>query len=219
MKWFKNSPFLILLWVLGCNEKPGHQKSSRVEQLPYYSDASFTPKWINDESEKQGLHKVPPFALINQLGDTITELTFDDKIYISDFFFTACPGICPKMTANMLLVQEEFKKDEEVLLLSHSVTPEYDSVPILKRYADIKGAIPNKWHLVTGDRKAIYDLGREAYFVQEDLGIPKGENDFLHTENFILVDKNGHIRGIYNGLNKTAIDQLIADVKTLKREG
>ncbi len=123
------------------------------------------------------------------------------------------------MTSNMLLIQEEFKDDDEVLLLSHSVTPEYDSVPILKHYAEAKGVIPNKWHLVTGERKAIYSLGRHGYFVEEDLGMPKGEDDFLHTENFILIDKKRHIRGIYNGLNKTAIAQLIADIKTLKKEG
>lgn len=119
----------------------------------------------------------------------------------------------------MLVVQEEFKSDDEVLLLSHSVTPENDSVPVLKHYADTKGVIPDKWHLVTGERKTIYDLGRLSYFVEEDMGVPKGEDDFLHTENFILVDKNRHIRGIYNGLNKSSVKQLIADIKTLKKEG
>ena len=181
-------------------------------------DASFTPKWISSKSSDTLIHKVPPFQLMNQLGDSISEKTFEDKIYVTDFFFTSCPGICPKMTNNMLLVQKEFEKDNDVLLLSHSVTPQYDSVPILKHYADAKGVIPNKWHLVTGNRNEIYDLGRFGYFVEEDLGIPKGEDDFLHTENFVLVDKNRHIRGIYNGLNKTAISQLIADIKTLKKE-
>lgn len=219
MRSFRSSWLLFLVVVFGCHEKPKNEKSSRVAQLPYYVDATFTPKWIGDESGKDGLHKIPPFSLVNQLGDTITEHTFDNKIYISDFFFTACPGICPKMTSNMLLVQEEFKEDEAVLLLSHSVTPKYDSVPILKRYAAVKGVLPNKWHLVTGERKEIYDLGRYGYFVEEDLGTPKGENDFLHTENFILVDRHRHIRGIYNGLNRTAIAQLIADIKTLKKEG
>ncbi len=217
MKWFKNSLPLILLLFYGCSEHKKFKKSSRVEQLPYYNDATFTPYWAN--GDHQDLHKVPSFTLVNQLGDTITEQNFKDKIYVSDFFFTACPGICPKMTSNMLLVQEEFKDDDEILLLSHSVTPEYDSVSVLKRYADLKGVLPYKWHLATGSRKEIYDLGREAYFVEENLGIPKGEDDFLHTENFILVDKNRHVRGIYNGLNKTAIAQLIADIKTLKEEG
>lgn len=220
MKWFRSKIgicFLILL--VSCTTQVKKEKSSRVEKLPFYIDASFTPNWIETESEQIGLHKIPPFELINQFGDTITELTFNDKIYITDFFFTSCPGICPKMTNNMLLVQEAFKGDEDVLLLSHSVTPEYDSVPILKRYADTKGVLEKKWHLVTGNRADIYNLGRSAYFVEEDLGEPKGSDDFLHTENFILIDKNRHIRGIYNGLNKTAITQLIADIKTLKKEG
>ena len=135
-----------------------------------------------------------------------------------DFFFTSCPGICPKMTANMNILQEEFLKDDDILLLSHSVTPEKDSVTVLKRYAEAKDVVSNKWHLVTGSQQEIYKLGRKDYFVEEDLGIEKDVDEFLHTENFVLIDKNRHIRGIYNGLNKTAINQLIADIKTLKAE-
>ncbi|MEM9000789.1 MAG: SCO family protein [Bacteroidota bacterium] len=205
--------------LLACKTPSEQEKVSRVESLPYYNDPSFTPRWFainNDSIDKQ--HKIPQFTLINQLGDTITEKTFRNKIYIADFFFTSCPGICSKMTSNMLLVQEAFKSDNGVLLLSHSVTPKYDSVPILKYYAEAKGVIANKWHLATGVRKDIYDLGRFGYFIEENLGMPKGEDDFLHTENFILVDKNSHIRGIYNGLNNTAIAQLVADIKTLKKE-
>ncbi len=223
MKWSKDKLPLLLIWVLvalGCRTETKKEVVSRVETLPYYDDPSFTPKWLPQSSDSIfGLHKVAPFKLVNQLGDTVTQKTFDNKIYVTDFFFTSCPGICPKMTSHMALVQEAFKNDDSVLLLSHSVTPEYDSVPILKNYADTKGVIPNKWHLVTGERKEIYGLGRYAYFVEENLGVPKGEDDFLHTENFILVDKNRHIRGIYNGLNKTAIVQLIADIKTLQEEG
>ncbi|MEM9076979.1 MAG: SCO family protein [Bacteroidota bacterium] len=220
MKRFKNSIAVLgSIFFLSCNPATKKEKASRVTTLPYYTDASFTPKWIDPKSTGYAkTHQIPPFMLLNQLGDTITEKLFNDKIYVADFFFTSCPGICPKMTDNMLLIQKEFEEDEDVLLLSHSVTPEYDSVPILKNYAEAKGVISNKWHLVTGKRKEIYDLGRQGYFVEEDLGLPKGKNDFLHTENFVLIDQNRHIRGIYNGLNKTAIAQLIADIKTLKNE-
>lgn len=221
MEKFKSKIRFIVLLALAfsCKPKEVVEKTSRVVQLPFYNDPSFTPKWFTSKSDSLvGLHKVPPFVLFNQLGDTISEKTFKDKIYVADFFFTSCPGICPKMTSNMLLVQEAFKEDEKVLLLSHSVTPEYDSIPILKRYAETKGVLAHKWHLVTGDRRQIYGLGRYGYFVEEDLGVKKGEDDFLHTENFILVDENRHIRGIYNGLNKTAIAQLIEDIKTLKGE-
>ena len=118
----------------------------------------------------------------------------------------------------MKIVQEEFLKDDEVLLISHSVTPDKDSVSVLREYALNKGVVSNKWHLVTGLQNEIYKLGRKDYFVEEDLGTDKDENDFLHTENFVLIDKNRHIRGIYNGLNKTSVNQLIKDIHTLKTE-
>jgi protein SCO1/2 len=213
------SLLLIAIILFNCKSKT-EEKSSRVDALPYYSDASFTPHWLTKDSDDlKGFHKIPEFSLIDQDGQIITDKTFDNKIYVTDFFFTTCPGICPKMTTNMAVLQETFFEDDEVLLLSHSVTPVTDSVPILKNYAETKGVNSNKWHLVTGDRQQIYNLGRKAYFVEEDLGEEKTEDDFLHTENFVLVDKNKHIRGIYNGLNKTSIQQLIADIETLKKEG
>ncbi|MEO9893894.1 SCO family protein [Aurantibacter sp.] len=194
-------------------------ETSRVVYLPYYSDESFTPQWITPNSEEENVfHKIPDFQLVNQLGDTITQKTFDDKIYITDFFFTTCPGICLKMTGSMQKVQEEFKEDSDILLLSHSVTPSIDSVSVLKSYAEENNIIDNKWHLVTGDKTEIYNLGRNQYFVENDLGVPKDINDFLHTENFLLIDKKKHIRGIYNGLNRASIAQLITDVKALKLE-
>ncbi|MCK0146216.1 SCO family protein [Arenibacter sp. F26102] len=194
-------------------------ETSRVEYLPYYNDESFTPHWLVPNSiEEKNFHKIPDFKLVDQLGDTVSQKTFDDKIYIADFFFTTCPGICLKMTGNMVQVQEAFKDDPEVLLLSHSVTPSIDSVSVLKNYAEKNGVLDNKWHLVTGDKTEIYNLGRNQYFVENDLGVPKDINDFLHTENFLLVDKNKHIRGIYNGLNRASIAQLITDIKALKLE-
>ncbi len=194
-------------------------ETSRTEYLPYYNEESFTPNWLipNSEDEKK-FHKIPDFKLVNPLGDTISQKTFDNKIYVTDFFFTSCPGICKKMTGNMIKIQEAFKKDDDVLLLSHSVTPSIDSVSVLKTYAENFGVIDNKWHLVTGEKSEIYDLGRNNYFVENDLGTPKDINDFLHTENFLLVDKSKHIRGIYNGLNRASIAQLIIDIKTLKQE-
>ena len=192
--------------------------ASRVDELPYYNEASFTPKWLDKKSDKlDAFHKIPDFKLTNQNGEIITQKTFENKIYVTDFFFTTCPGICPMMTKNMTMVQEAFKNDDEILMLSHSVTPTKDSVPQLKKYA-LEKEIGNNWHLVTGDKKEIYDLGRQWYFVEEDLGEPKGLDDFLHTENFILIDKNKHIRGIYNGLNKNSVQELITDIKTLKLE-
>lgn len=209
--------FLSIVIFFSCKEKS--QNNSRVDTLPFYDEATFTPHWIapNDLS-LDSFHRISPFQLYNQEGDTITEQFFEGKIYVVDFFFTICPGICPKMTTNMMKLQEEFLTDDKVWLLSHSVTPEMDSVSILKRYAKIKGISAKTWHLVTGDKDDIYKLGRKDYFVEEDLGLSKEEDEFLHTENFVLIDKNRHIRGIYNGLNKTSINQLIVDIKTLKME-
>ena len=194
-------------------------ETSRVDYLPYYNDESFTPHWLTPRSDQEkAFHKIPDFNLLNQLGEVVTQKTFNDKIYITDFFFTTCPGICPKMTGNLAKVQEAFINDSDVLLLSHSVMPTTDSVPVLKTYAKNNNVIDNKWHLVTGDKNDIYSLGRDHYFVENDLGEVKSIDDFLHTENFLLIDKNKHIRGIYNGLNRGSIAQLIIDVKALKEE-
>ena len=161
-------------------------------------------------------HKVPDFKLVNQNGDTITQKDYEDKIYIADFFFTTCQGICPIMTDHMVKIQAEFKDDPEILLLSHSVTPEIDSVAQLKKYAEEKGVIDEKWNLVTGDKKQIYDLARKSYLVAKSQG-NGGKYDMVHTENFALIDKNKQVRGFYDGTNPEAIEQLVEDVKLLKK--
>ncbi|MBK8504622.1 MAG: SCO family protein [Saprospiraceae bacterium] len=211
--------FILMSLAILISCGPPDDPISRVDTLPYYDEATFTPHWFDPKDEiLTQFHHISLFKLINQDGDTISENTFNEKIYITNFFFTVCPGICPKMTSNMTKLQEAFLEDNDVLLLSHSVTPERDSVPVLKKYADKKGVISDKWHLVTGDQQEIYKLGRKDYFVEEDLGLQKSPDEFLHTENFILIDKNRHIRGTYNGLNKTSVEQLIADVRTLQKE-
>ena len=215
---------MFLILCVGCKSDIKKEnikvvETSRTEHLPYYNEESFTPNWLTPGSqEEKDFHKIPDFKLINQLGDTVTQKTFENKIYVTDFFFTICPGICPQLAESMIKLQEQFKNDEDILLLSHSVMPSTDSVPVLKEYAETHGAIANKWHLVTGDKKEIYSLGRDEYFVENDLGVPKSIEDFLHTENFLLIDKNKHIRGIYNGLNRASMAQLITDIKTLEIE-
>ena len=224
MKNYKSLTLVLVVVLMSCSDavkKENQQvtETSRVEYLPYYNEESFAPKWITPGSaEEKAFHKIPDFKLLNQLGDTVSQKTFDNKIYVTDFFFTICPGICPQMTENMSKLQTEFKNSDDVLLLSHSVMPSADSVSVLRRYATEHDVIDNKWHLVTGDKTDIYTLGRDHYFVENDLGEPKNIDDFLHTENFLLIDKNKHIRGIYNGLNRASIAQLITDVKTLQLE-
>ncbi len=206
---------IIIQVCTGCQSNS--DMHSETGNLPYYAEATFTPRWFNNpEDIPSNFHRIPAFNLQNQQGKYITEKDVAGKIYIVDFFFTSCPGICPKMTSNMAIIQSEFMEDDEVLLLSHSVTPEYDSVTVLSEYADLKGVIDGKWHLLTGDREHMYDLGRNHYFVEEDLGLTKDPDDFIHTENFVLIDQNRYIRGIYNGLNQSAIHQLIKDIKSLK---
>lgn len=210
---------IILIFIISFSACKYDTNASRVDYLPYYNEATFTPRWHSPEdSVLDTFHQVSSFELINQEGELLTNENFKNKIYVVDFFFTVCPGLCPKMTANMTTVQDEFINDDEILLLSHSVTPARDSVSVLKQYALDKGIITDKWHLVTGERDEIYRLGRQEYFIEEDLGLTMEEDDFLHTENFVLVDKKGHLRGIYNGLNKTSVKQLITDIKSLKQE-
>lgn len=220
-----NKSFLLLL-VSGLfsacklqEATPPKEETSRVERLPYFHEASFTPLWLKkDAPALDTLHTIPDFSLQNQDGTTITKQTFAGKIYVANFFFTTCPGICPRMKDNMRLIQKAFEADPNVLLISHSVTPNEDTVPILKQYAKRHHISSTKWHLVTGNQKEIYQLGRQAYFVEEDLGLQKKDDAFLHTENFVLIDTAFRIRGIYNGLNLSSIQTLIQDIKTLKQE-
>ncbi len=161
-------------------------------------------------------HTIADFSLVNQNGETVTQVDYEDKIYIADFFFTTCQTICPIMTNHMLEIQKALADDASVLLLSHTVTPEIDSVEQLKKYALEKGVDDKKWNLVTGDRKEIYDLARKSYLVAKDN--PYEEFDLIHTENFVLVDKRKRIRGFYDGTDPEAIETLLEDVKILKLE-
>ena len=185
--------------------------------------AIYQPSMVNYElvdstlQHKKKFHKIAPFSLTNQNGLTITEKDYMNKIYVADFFFTTCPSICPKMTANMGLIQENIKTDNQVLLLSFSVTPEIDSVQQLKRYAIEKGVIDSKWNLLTGDKKEIYELARKSYLAVKSNG-DGGEHDMIHTENFILVDPEKRIRGFYDGTDTNAMDELLSDIKVLQME-
>ena len=162
-------------------------------------------------------HKIDDFSLVNQNNEIITNETYKGKIYIADFFFTTCPGICPIMKENMIVLQDEFINDDDVLLLSHTVTPEIDSVHVLKKYSQEQGVIDSKWNMVTGDKKQIYDLARKSYLVAEDIESPK-QYDMIHTENFVLVDSKRRIRGFYDGTDNDVMDNLISDIKILKKE-
>lgn len=186
------------------------------ELLRVYQPADFNSELMDSSiTHVKKYHTIADFSLVNQNGENITQEDYKDKIYIADFFFTTCPTICPRMTENMAFIQEEVKNDPDILLVSHSVTPEIDSVPQLKKYALEKGVIDEKWNLLTGDKKQIYELARKSYLAVKTDG-DGGPYDMIHTENFILVDKERRIRGAYNGTSKEDMARLLQDLNILK---
>ena len=187
-----------------------------IETLPIYSPSMVSKELVEENIQFiKKYHKIKDFSMKNQNGETITQEFYNDKIYVADFFFTTCPTICPIMTENMGYVQEKIKNDSDVLLLSFSVTPEIDSVKQLKKYALEKNVIDSKWNLVTGNKKDIYNLARTSYLVAKTNG-DGGKYDMIHTENFVLVDKEKRIRGFYGGTNSKEMDQLLNDINILK---
>ena len=187
-----------------------------IETLPVYSPSMVSKELVDENIQFiKKYHKIKDFSMKNQNGETITQEFYNDKIYVADFFFTTCPTICPIMTENMGYIQEKIKNDSDILLLSFSVTPEIDSVEQLKKYALEKNVIDSKWNLVTGNKKDIYNLARTSYLVAKTNG-DGGKYDMIHTENFVLVDKEKRIRGFYDGTNSKEMDQLLNDIKILK---
>ena len=188
------------------------------QPLPVYQPEMVNSELVDSTIQSQRkYHKIADFKLINQNGKTITQADYKDKIYVADFFFTTCQTICPIMTNHMVEVQKEIMDDHEVMLLSHTVTPEIDSVEQLKRYAIEKGVKDNKWNLVTGDKKQIYELARKSYLAVKTYG-DGGAFDMIHTENFMLIDKRNQIRGFYDGTKTDEIKRLLNDIKILKKE-
>lgn len=190
---------------------------NKKQNLPIFNPTDFNPDLVDIGLQNIGQnHTVSDFELINQNGDTITQETYKDKIYVVDFFFTRCPSICPVMTNNMVKVQKAFIDDDSIMLLSLSVTPKLDSVPVLRKYADDKGVLDKKWNITTGDKKHIYELSRKSYFAVVEKG-DGGLQDFIHTPNFILIDRKRQIRGVYDGVNDKEITRLIDDIGFLKK--
>ncbi|WP_299123699.1 SCO family protein [uncultured Winogradskyella sp.] len=199
----------VFVLITSCNQKQN-------KPLPIYNPSNFNPALVDKSLQnKTENHTVSDFSLINQNGDTITQDTYKDKIYVTDFFFASCTTICPIMTNNMVEIQNQFLNDNDIMLLSLSVTPDIDSPAVLRDYALTKGVIDSKWNITTGNKKHIYDLARKSYFAVVEKG-DGGLQDFIHTPNFILVDKENQIRGIYDGTDNDDIEQIIADIKNLK---
>ena len=218
MKIFKKSiPAAIIIVLVSTVMLYSIYTLSKPEQiLPIYNPADLNPRLVDKSIQNRSEnHTIADFELINQNGLTITQDDYKDKIYVADFFFTVCPGPCPIMTNNIGKLQEVFIKDDDVKFLSLSVTPEMDSVPVLREYATRNDVLDSKWNITTGVKKHIYELARKSYFAVVDEG-DGGLQDFIHTPNFVLVDKQKQIRGIYDGTNDKDIQRLIKDIKILQ---
>jgi protein SCO1/2 len=188
-------------------------------RLPYYNTADFSPQFISEKKAGERIdHHIDDFSFIDQHAQLISQKDVEGKIHVANFFFTSCGLICPRMTNNLKLVQKEFFNDDNVSILSFSVTPWIDDTKKLNEYASLNEITSSNWHLLTGNKASIYHLARQSYFAEEEIGFTKDSTEFLHTEHFLLVDKTKRIRGIYNGTLELDVQQLIEDIKTLKKE-
>jgi len=200
--------YFLAVVLISCNQ-------DSKKQLPIFNPVDFNAKLVDKSIRNISKnHTVKDFNLINQNGITITSKDYENKIYIVDFFFTSCPSICPIMTNNMLKIQEKFINNDDIMLLSMSVTPEIDNIKILKDYAIDKGVDDSKWNITTGSKKHIYELARKSYFAVVEQG-DDGLQDFIHTPNFVLVDTKKQIRGVYDGTEEKEISRLIEDINYL----
>lgn len=182
-----------------------------LRTLPYFGQKN---------SMKDGdtaYHTVKPFCFTNQYGEKVTEETVKGKIYVTDFFFTTCQSICPIMSTELERVYKQFSFRDDVLILSHTVSPEEDSVNVMMDYAKLHGVKDKKWLFLTGDKKHLYDMARTSYLLNAEEG-NGDEDDFIHTQNFALVDKERHLRGFYDGTDSLDVSRLITDLKLLIEE-
>ena len=196
------------------------EKNKDSINMPYYNSAEFDPIFIKDKSQvpKKITHTIDNFSFLNQDSLAINESIIENKIHVANFIFTSCGSICPVMTSNFKIVGNSFKNDNEVILLSFSVTPWIDRPYVLKNYRTKNGITNANWHFLTGDRASIYKLARQSYFAEENIGFSKDSTEFLHTEHVILVDKTKRIRGIYNGTLSLEMKHLVEDIRSLQEE-
>lgn len=192
--------------------------SSEVKKLPILGEREAISKIVDGKEVIDTLYAtVPPFSFINQEGDTVTQALVQHKIYVADFFFVSCPTICPIMKREMLRVYQAFKGDTSLYLLSHTIDPQHDTIALLKQFATDLGVEGKQWQFLTGQREKIYEMAEKGYYATAlpDSTEPGG---FVHSGGFILVDRQGRVRGIYDGIDAQKVDELIADIALLKKE-
>lgn len=212
-KMMKNTLYICLLFFIlfSCNSK---EVSGNKNKLPYFNSYDLTPQWGENIKE----HKIASFQFINQNGKVITQEQYKGKIYVTNFFFTSCSGICNTLMKNMSILQKKLEKDTLVQFLSHSVTPKLDSVSKLNKYVNYKKLNTDNWDLVTGNKNEIYQLARESYFADADYKETHKPSSFIHSENFLLIDPEGCIRGVYNGTLKLEMSRITKHIAVLEKE-
>jgi len=208
----KQAIFLLLLVLFGACKFKGDKKT-----LPIYGNREPETKTVNGQQVTDTIYQtIPAFKAANQYGDSVGSKSLQNNIYVADFFFTTCPSICPVMQRNMLAVYKAFKDTADVKIISFTIDPKHDSVPVLKKYADNLGISGNSWWLLRGDRDTVYQLASSFLVgVKADSSTPGG---YIHDGYFVLIDKQKHIRGTYDGTDPKQVDQLVADIKMLKTE-
>lgn len=198
--------------ALGCTS------GLKEEVLPILGRRDVQERKVEEKTVYDTIyHTIQPFAFLDQDSSTITNADFQNKVYVADFFFTSCPSICPIMKTQMLRIYEKFEKNKTVAFLSHSIDPRHDTVAVLREYAERLGVESNKWHFVTGEKETIYELAQKSYMsvAAED---NEAEGGFIHSGKFLLVDKGGRIRGVYDGTDPVDVDELIDDIPVLLNE-
>lgn len=208
---------IISFAFFSCTEGKKTANSTTSGKLPILGEPMISSVEVNGKYIPDTIYPtIPSFTFINQNGDTVTENSYNNKIYVADFFFTTCPTICPVMKKEMLRVYEAYKNNPEVLILSHTIDPEHDSVSVLKDYSERLEVSSNKWNFVTGNKDSIYSIA-EYYMVSADED-PSAPGGFIHSGAFVLIDADKHIRGYYDGTKPKDVDQLIEDISTLLNE-
>ena len=215
--------FFLGIFLISCKQGGNQDKviettSDTVKQLPYFNTPDFTPKWLPEINDLKNFHKISSFSFKSQLNEEINNNRLLGSIYVANFFFTSCPSICIQLTENMGVLQNFYAEDDEVKLISYSVMPSVDTVEVLKSYGELHDIDPKKWYLVTGDKSEIYDLAREAYFADDLYKQTNDKSRFVHTENLLLIDKKGHIRGVYKGTEPAEVKRIQRHIKILKKE-
>lgn len=200
----------LAVFSIPCNQ------TSAEQELPYYNTADFTPLFISKSvADTLVTHVVSDFKCKDQFNNVFTKDQVIGKIHVANFFFCSCGSVCPNMMSNLKKVNDVFAERGDIQFLSFSVTPWRDSVSVLKKYADEHQIKNINWHLLTGEKRTIYDLARKSYFAEEELGLSKDSSNFLHSEHILLVDHKGRIRGVYNGSLPLEMEQLISDIHQL----